>query len=276
MGEELKELEANRGIKPLSEECSYDKAVRTCDYTCFACTYFHGLSNGGNGGLWGTTGVPKRYEFTRVNDLPFTEDNPKAFDTIQTYNSNLVRNIQENNFGLFLHSIPNPDNEMGTGTGKTTAAIAILNEYVIARGKTFLKGEQKLDNYPALFVRTSQLQGYFNAQFRGSRELQDKATAKYYNLKNSIMERELVVFDDIATRGTRISEAWEEELYQMIDYRATMVDNGATLFTSNESISKLPDLLGPRIASRINGMAIPIGFHGNDKRREALLGGGSK
>lgn len=264
----------NNGIKPLSKECSYDKEVRTCDYTCFACTFFHGLEDGGNGGLWATAGVPNRYRYTRIADAPFKEDNKKAYDTLEQYTNNLLRNVQENNFGLFLHSMPNPENEMGTGTGKTTGAIAVLNEYLIARGVSYLKREQDMPNNPVLFVRTSELQGHFNAQFRGNKALQDIATSKYYNLKNSIMRRELVVFDDIATRGTRISEAWEEELYQMIDYRATMVDNGATIFTSNESISKLPDLLGPRIASRINGMAIPIGFQGNDKRREALLGGG--
>lgn len=266
----------NNGIKPLSEDCSYDQKERTCDYTCFACTFFHGLTSGGNGGLWATTGVPRRYKHVRVADLPFEQDNPKAYETLQQYTNNILRNIQEQNFGLFLHSIPNQANEMGTGTGKTTGAIAVLNEYVIARGVSYLKGEQGMEDNPVLFVRTSELQGHFNAQFRGSRELQDVASAKYYNLKKSIMRRELIVFDDIATRGSRISEAWEEELYQMIDYRASMLDNGATIFTSNESISKLPDLLGPRIASRINGMAIPIGFQGNDKRREALLGGGVK
>lgn len=264
----------NNGIKPLSEECSYDKPVRTCDYTCMACVFFHGLEVGGSGGLWATTGVPKKYKFTRVKDLPFKEDNKKAYDTLEQYTNNILRNVQEKNFGLFLHSIPNPDNQMGTGTGKTTGAVAVLNEYLIARGKTFLKKEQDMKDNPALFVRTSQLQGHFNAQFRGDRDLQDKASAKFYRLKDQIMTRELIVFDDIATRGTRISEAWEEELYQMIDYRSSMLENGATIFTSNMPISKLPDLLGPRIASRINGMAIPIGFKGNDKRKEALLGGG--
>lgn len=263
----------NNGIKPLSKECSFDKPERTCDYSCFACTFFHGLQEGGKGGLWATTGVPKKYKHIRMADLPFKEDNPKAYQALVKYSANLLTNVQEKNFGLFLYSIPNDDNVMGTGTGKTTAAAAIINEYVIDRGKSFLKGEQGMENNPALFVKTSELQGHFNAQFRGNKQLQDEATTKYYRLKKEIMKRELIVFDDIATRGNRISEAWEEELYQMIDYRSSMVDKGATIFTTNIKSSKLPDLLGHRIASRINGMAIPIGFKGSDKRKQALLGG---
>lgn len=263
----------NNGIKPLSEECSYDQPVRTCDYTCFACTFFHGLESGGSGGLWATTGVPTKYRHNRISTMPFENDNPKAYNALKKYAENILENVQEKNFGLFLHSVPNKDNALGTGTGKTTGASSVVNEYVIARGKSFLKGEQDMKHNPALFVRTSELQGHFNAQFRGNKDLQDRSTEKYYKLKREIMRRELVVFDDIATRGTHISEAWEEELYQMIDYRSSMMDKGATIFTTNVTLQKLPDLVGHRIASRINGMSIPIAFGGPDKRREALLGG---
>lgn len=263
----------NNGIKPLSEECSFDKPVRTCDYTCFACTFFHGLQDGGRGGLWGTTGVPRKYTGTRIAVLPFQSDNAKAHETLSRYADNILNNIQERNIGLFLYSVPNSANELGTGTGKTTGATAIINEYVIQRGKSYLKGEQPMEDNPALFVRTSELQGHFNAQFRGDKDLQQKASSKFYRMKKEIMRRELVVFDDIATRGTRVSEAWEEELYQMIDYRASMVDRGATIFTTNINSTQLAELMGHRVASRINGMAVPVGFVGTDKRREALLGG---
>ena len=263
----------NNNVIPLSEECSYDKTKRTCDYKCFACTFFHGLPDGGRGGLWATTGVPKKYIGVRVSTLPFAEENEKAHLTITRYAENILRNVQEKNIGLFLYSVPTPTNELGTGTGKTTGATAIVNEYVIQRGKSFLKGDQDMKENPALFVRTSELQGHFNAQFRGNKALQDESSRKYYQLKREIQRRELVVFDDIATRGTRISEAWEEELYQMIDYRASMMDSGATIFTTNVNSTQIPELLGHRIASRIEGMALPVGFTGSDKRREALLGG---
>ena len=263
----------NNGIKPLSEECSFDKPERTCDFSCFACTFFHGLEQGGRGGLWATTGVPKKYRKSRVADMPFGKDNPKAHQAITKYCGNILTNVQEKNYGLFLYSIPNDSNVMGTGTGKTTGASAIVNEYVIARGKLYLSGKKEMKDNPALFVRGSELQGHFNAQFRGNKQLQDEATSRYYKLKREIMKRELVVFDDIATRGSKISEAWEEELYQMIDYRSSMVDEGATIFTANINNAQLADLLGHRIASRINGMTIPIGFSGSDKRKQALLGG---
>lgn len=266
-------MEQNNGIKPLSEECSFDKTERTCDYTCFACTFFHGLEKGGKGGLWATTGVPNKYTEVRADNLPFKEDNKKAHDVLQRYLSNILENVQDRNMGLYLYSVPEKDNPLGTGTGKTTGATAIINEYVIQRGKAFLTGEQEMKHNPAIFVRTSELQGQFNAQFREDRQIRETATRRYYKLKTELMNRELVVFDDIATRGSMISEAWEEELYQIIDYRSSMLDKGATIFTANVGMSTLPDLVGHRIASRIGGMSIEIAFRGPDKRKEALLGG---
>lgn len=257
----------------LSNDCSYDQTERTCDYTCFACTFMHGLPTNGHGGLWNTTGVPKRYKGTRLSNLPIKDGNPKAYGVVERYINNILSNVQEKNIGLYLYSNPTDDNPMGTGTGKTTTATTILNHYIIERAKTYFTGKQDMKDNPALFVKGTELQNTFNGQFRGTFDQKEKASTRYYRLKDSLKRTELVVIDDIATRGSRISEAWEEELYEIIDYRSTMIDNGATIFTSNVSDKELSKLVGDRIASRVGGMAINIAFTGKDKRKDALLGG---
>lgn len=255
----------------MAKDCSFDKSARECDFTCFPCTFMHGLTGkGGRGGLWATTGVPHKYKDARIENLPTEQENPKAYALANKYVANVLTFVNEKNAGLFLYSIPNQGNMFGTGTGKTTTAITILNHYVIERARQFFKGESDLKNNPALFVKATELQNTFNAQFRGGRELQDQASAKYYSLKKKVKETELVVFDDIATRGSRISEAFEDELYEIIDYRSANTV-GATIFTSNVNMTELEKSLGERIASRISGMTVKVGFEGKDYRLDSLF-----
>lgn len=256
-------------MSELSKECSFDKTERTCGYDCFACTFMFGLN--GNGGLWATTGVPTKYKGSRIDNLPIEEDNPKAFRLVERYVENILTNVQDKNLGLFLYSIPNKENPFGTGTGKTTAATALLNHYVIERSRAYLTGKQDMRNNPAIFVKSTELQNSFNAQFRGPLAMRDRASERYYALKKALKETEFVVMDDIATRGSRVTEAFEDELYEIIDYRASQLDKGATVFTSNVTMTELADNLGERIASRIAGMTIKVGFVGEDKRLDSLL-----
>lgn len=253
----------------LQHTCSFDKEVRTCDYTCFACTFMHGLEEGGKGGMWATTGVPKKYKGARLSNLPIQEDNPKAYDLISKYVAKVLMFVQEKNAGLLLFSVPTKDNPMGTGTGKTTSAVTVLNHFLIERSRAYLKGQQDLKANPAIFVKSTEMQNSFNAQFRGTRDMQEKASQRYYSLKDAVKKTELVVLDDIATRGSRISEAYEDELYEILDYRST---NGlTTIFTSNVNLDELTNCLGDRIASRIAGMTVKVGFTGKDNRLDSLF-----
>lgn len=251
------------------KDCSFHKPDRHCDYTCFPCTFMHGV-DGGKGGLWSTTGVPKAYKGCRLDTLPIESDNPKAHALITKYVNNVLMFVQEKNAGLFLYSMPDASNPFGTGTGKTTSAVTILNHYVIERARAYFRGQQDLKDNPAIFVKCTELQNSFNAQFRGSREMQEKASARYYSLKNALKNTELVVMDDIATRGSRISEAFEDELYEILDYRSTHAE-GATIFTSNINMEELSKCLGERIASRIAGMTVKVSFKGKDNRLDSLF-----
>lgn len=250
-------------------ECSFHKDTRECDYKCFPCTFMHGVE-GGKGGMWATTGVPKAYKGARLSNLPIAEANPKAYSLITKYVDNVLMFVQEKHAGLFLYSIPDADNPFGTGTGKTTSAVTVLNHFLIERARAYFKGEQKLQDNPVIFVKSTELQNSFNAQFRGTREMQEKASQRYYNLKKAVKNTELVVLDDIATRGSRISEAYEDELYEILDYRSTN-DIGATIFTSNVTMEEVSKSLGERIASRIAGMTVKVGFKGTDNRLDSLF-----
>ena len=82
------------------------------------------------------------------------------------------------------------------------------------------------------------------------------------HIQKNIFEADLVVFDDIATKGITQFEA--ENLFSIIDTRINM--GKSNIFTSNIIPSQLNDLLGPRLTSRIVNLSTVIQFRGRDKR----------
>lgn len=167
-----------------------------------------------------------------------------------------------------MYSIPNAENRFGTGTGKTTSAIAVANEYLLARTLEHSKGGEPIVNNPVLYYKASEFQNLYNAQFKGTPDMKDAATRKYERVKKLMMSVELLVFDDIGIRQ-KITDNFENELTEIIDGRDS--DTLATIYTSNLPIDKLADTLGDRIASRIDGMTVSVAFKGKDHRKGGLL-----
>jgi DNA replication protein DnaC len=202
---------------------------------------------------------------TTAVELPFEKNNPEAFGTIRDYCTDVI-NLVDRGTGLYLFSIPNADNPRGTGTGKTTAACAVLNEYIVARTIEHLKRIRAIDVAPGLFVNASKFQNTYNAQFRGTREMQDGASAEYYRLKGLMASTNLLVLDDVGIRDA--TEAFKNEFYEIIDDRAA--NRKATILTSNVPLRKVGELMDERIASRIDGMTLPVTFKGPDMRKGGL------
>jgi DNA replication protein DnaC len=248
----------------LADRCRNAGGER-CNVLCPPFMLLHGLE--GNTGLWRGRNVPPKYNDCLLNNLPIKQDNPLAYQWIESYVGNILTNV-ENGMGLFFFSVPNASNRLGTGTGKTTAAITILNEYLLARVVQHSKGIRAIDGLPALFFKMSEFQNIYNAQFRGTPEMQDEASRKYYRIKNLLMTVELLVLDDVGIRQ-KITDAFENELTEVIDARDTKVLT--TIYTSNLPIEKLADTVGDRIASRIEGMTDKIAFKGQDHRKGGLL-----
>ncbi|MEG0121927.1 hypothetical protein [Enterococcus sp.] len=220
----------------------------------------------GRGGLWKSRNVPAKYSENFLESLPIAADNPVAYATVEKYVKSVLQYVQDKKIGLFFFSKPCPENKFGTGTGKTTAAITILNHYLLERLRQHLKGEQSIKDNPVYFCKSTDLQTAFNAQFRGTPDMQKVASERYYAIKNRAKCVELLVFDDIATKAS--TESFTEELYEIIDHRASA--ELATIYTSNMTMDAVAELLGDRIASRIEGSTVPVAFAGRDHRKKVL------
>lgn len=228
--------------------------------------YIFLYGNDGKGGLWKTRNVPSKYTDNLISNLPIKEDNPVAYSTIEKFTGDVLEYVDTKKVGLFLYSKPTEINRFGTGTGKTRSAITVLNHYLLERVKLHITGQQKITDNPVYFCKSTDIQTLFNSQFRGTYEMQQQASQKYYSVKERVKNVDLLVLDDVATRAT--SEAYTEELYEIIDHRAT--EELVTIFTSNIPISEIAAMLGDRIASRIDGMTVPVMYTGKDHRKKVL------
>ncbi|WP_244491468.1 ATP-binding protein [Paenibacillus jamilae] len=224
----------------------------------------HGES--GKGGILGLADVPSDYSRQLASSLPFKAENPEAFAIVEAYCKNIIENVDKG-VGFYFYSIPNRDNPKGTGTGKTTASAAIINEYVVSRVVQQMKQLRTIDKRPALFVRASKFQNVFNSQFRGTPDMQQDASRKYYGLKENMISVDLLVIDDIGVREA--TPAFLSEMFEIIDERSS--ERRATIFSSNVPLSDLHKLLDERIASRIDGMTAQISFSGKDNRKGGMF-----
>lgn len=248
----------------LASQCKFAGKDGFCNVLCSPFMLLHGE---GNNGLWKATNVPAKYKNSFFSNLPIKEENPVAYAFIKAYTANILENVN-NGIGLFFYSIPNADNRLGTGTGKTTSAVAILHEYLLERVKEQSRGGRVIQTNPALFYKASELQTLYNSQFRGTFDMQEKASLRYYKIKALLMKAELLVLDDIGIRQ-KITDAFENELTEIIDARDSKML--MTIYTSNLPIEKLADTLGDRIASRIEGMTEQVSFKGKDFRKGGIL-----
>lgn len=236
-----------------------------CNRECFPYIVLHGIE--GNSGYWGSTRVPKKYENCFIETLPIREENPNAFNVIEKYSKDVLRYVKDKGMGLYLFSVPNVNNRLGTGTGKTTSAITILHEYLIARVGEFIRNDFNFGDNPTMFIKLSEMQNIYNSQFRGGYSNQQDMSTKYFALLSRMKNVELLVIDDIGIRD--LTDAFKNELYDVIDTRCT--EDRATIYTSNYPINSMGDILGDRIVSRIEGQCYPVGFKGEDHRKGGLF-----
>ena len=226
-----------------------------CNSTCYPYIMLHGLS--GTGGFYNTSNIPSRYKDCLVDNLPI-KDNPinkEKYDRIVRYKNDIINLVLDRAVGIYFYG--------GTGTGKTTSAISLLNEFLIARVRLHLLGEKPLVNNPTLFISLAEFQNIFNSMYRGTSEMQEQSTIRYYTLKEIMKTVELLVIDDIATRDT--TESFQNELFEIIDRRSA--ERLTTFFTSNVELEMLVPIVGERITSRIDGMTTTISLDGEDNRK---------
>lgn len=165
----------------------------------------------------------------------------KAFDRLKEIENNIEQFVASgNNLYIYSHI---------TGNGKSFWSLRLLNAYFERIWyKTDLKCRGLFINVPKYFIS---LKDSFNNY------------SEYINhIKQNVLTADLVVWDDIATKG--FTEFETESLLNIINNR---VDAGkANIYTSNLAGEELKQAMGDRLYSRVANMSEMIIFKSMDKR----------
>lgn len=163
------------------------------------------------------------------------------FVKLKSIETNIENFINEGN-NLYLYSSI-------TGNGKSAWATRLIQSYF---NKIWHKAPLSCK---ALFVSVPK----FMVSIK-----EDINTPNDYvrHIKNNIINADIVVWDDIATKCATQFE--HDSLFNLIDLRFN--EKKTNIFTSNISPASLTDFVGERLASRINGYCDKIEFKGFDKR----------
>ncbi len=164
----------------------------------------------------------------------------REFDFLRSIEQDIY-NFVSNGSNLYICSkIP--------GNGKTSWSIKLLKAYILK-----IWPESKLE-CKALFVNVPKFILELKSNISSNSEY-----AQY--VKTNIINADLVVWDDIATKS--MSEFEHEHLLSLLDNR--LINNKSNIFTSNILPDNLHILAGDRLASRIK-QSIIVEFKGKDKR----------
>jgi len=189
--------------------------------------------------------IPLRFQNWFRHNIPFSKRNPTATKAIRNYINNFPKHLEKGEGLYFFGQAP--------GTGKTTAACIIGNEFILAN--TFAARQR----CQVLFVNCSELM----ERLRKAINFTDDGLAEYLHLIDTVP---LLILDDIGAE--RPSDWVRERFYNIINRRYNNLR--PIIFTSNLSLDELEVNLGERIRSRVEGIAFPVCFESKQDMRRRV------
>ena len=241
---------ANRCI--LRDPCKL-AGTDACNRMCSSYIAMHGFD--GAGGRIAAANVPPEYRQLTVKTSPAREGQADIYRFIDEYITTFSEDARITS--LYLYS-------EAPGTGKTTTAAAVLNEYIIASYISALKRKEKPPERPAFYLAVNDWQTDYNAfnRPRVPEEVAAPHAERYYRMMHIAAKVPFLVADDIGVREA--TPAFRADLHTIIEHRAS---NGLpTVYTSNISMSETLRLFDARIADRIRDMCADLHFAGGSKR----------
>lgn len=236
----------------LQSRCKLAGSAR-CNAQCPSYIAIHGTS--GTGGRSALAGLPKEYRLVTLDNSPVAANQPKIYDTLRKYAATFERMFDpegERIKSLYLYS-------ESPGTGKTTSACALINEYIIANYIGSLKRSRQALQQPAVFLDVNAFQTDYNLATMTNDEASMSA------IKATIKRTQaapFAVIDDIGVRSA--SEAFRAYVHAIINHRTT---NGMpTIFTSNLPIEEMAKVFDARLYDRMRDQCAVLTFGGDSKR----------
>jgi DNA replication protein DnaC len=211
------------------------------------------------------TNLPKEYRHLTLLNSPVRASQAKVYKSIEAYVTTFSRQFgasestdpKDKIKSMYLYSEE-------TGTGKTTTAAVILNEWLIRHYIGSLQRNRQSLQVPAFFLDVNYFQTLFNEFNRSNipREVAEKSAKEYYRRMSNAKMAPFAVLDDIGVRSA--TEAFRGDLHAVINHRVT---NGLpTVYTSNIPIDELESVFDRRLYDRVRDLCVVLPFEGESKR----------
>lgn len=241
----------------LSAHCTLAGGEK-CNAICPSYVATHGAD--GLGGRIGAAGVPAEYRRLTLANSPARETQAEAYKIAVAYVGTFTRQFgdgSERIKSLYLHSHE-------PGTGKTTTAAALINEWIIRHYIGSIQRNGQPLERPAFFLDVNAWQTDYNAfnRPRVPDHIAEPAAARYYRALTAAQSAPFAVLDDIGVRDA--SEAFRADLHAIINARVT--EGLPTVYTSNVPIEDLARVFDARLADRVRDMCGVVSFVGESKR----------
>jgi DNA replication protein DnaC len=236
----------------LSSRCKL-AGTADCNRSCGHFIAMHGYS--AKGGRVANANTPADYRLLTLATSPARENQAKIYGTLEKYTQTFDRQFEADGSrikSLYLWS-------ESPGTGKTTTAIAVLNEWLIAHYLGSLKRNRQAQQTPAYFLDVNSFQTDYNLATMTN---DDAAMGSIKATIQRAQQAPFAVLDDIGLRSA--SEAFRSYVHAIVNYRTA---NGLpTIFTSNLPIEEMAVVFDARLYDRMRDMCLPLLFSGNSFR----------
>jgi DNA replication protein DnaC len=236
----------------LSSVCKI-AGTEKCNPSCASFVSLHGYS--GKGGRIATANAPSDYRMLTLQNSPVREAQPNVYATLDKYAATFQRQFDEDSTrikSIYLWS-------ESPGNGKTSSAVALMNQWIIAHYLGSLKRGKQVLQTPALFLDINSFQTDYNLATMTN---DDAAMGSIKATIQRAQQAPFAVLDDIGVRSA--SEAFRSYVHAIVNYRTA---NGLpTIFTSNLPIEEMAVVFDARLYDRMRDMCAVLHFGGESKR----------